>query len=549
MTKPPAALFFAAFAVCALPAFAADACASLKTAQLHGTTITLAEHTETRLTPPYGSPISKLPGFCRVAGILRPTADSAIKFEVWMPEAGWNGRLLGTGNGGFAGSIYYDQMANMLRQGYAVTGSDAGHEAEGEDAAFSYHHPEKVKDFGWRAVHLNALRAKEILTAYYGHPQQKAYFDACSDGGREALMEAQRFPEDYDGILAGAPANNWAHMLSSGVDVLQTTLRDPAGYISSYKLPAITRAALAACDAQDGLKDGIVSDPQSCHFDPSVLLCKEGDNLQCLTAPQVTTLKKLYSGGVDSHGRSIFPGFTPGDEAGAWKSWILGSGPGSGGGSSYSQNYFRYMVTGDPSWSVMSASVDESLKAAVKNTSEPLDSTNPDLSRFAARGGKLIVYHGWNDPAISPYNAIQYWQSVQDTMGSEKANGMMQLYMVPGMEHCLGGPGPNSFGQLSVAAAAGPGTGALDLLQAWVEKDQRPAAILAAKSLAKAVPESDAKPAAKAGVRPTARKGIKPATSPAAVSYMVRPLCPYPQQARYDGTGDPNRAASFHCAK
>ena len=553
MNKRFAVLLFAAFAVCALPASAADLCASLKSAQLPDTSITLAEHSESKLLPPYGSPLSKLPAFCRVAGVLHPTSDSQIKFEVWMPEQGWNGRLLGTGNGGFAGSIYYDQMANMLRQGYAVTGSDAGHEAEGEDGAFSYHHPEKVKDFGWRAVHLNVLRAKEILTAYYGHPQNKAYFDGCSDGGREALMEAQRFPEDYDGILAGAPANNWAHMLSSGIDVLQTTLRDPAGYISSYKLPAITRATLAACDAQDGVKDGVISDPQSCHFDPKVLLCKDGDNLQCLTAPQVTTLTKLYTGGVDSHGKSIFPGFAPGDEAASWRSWVVGSGPGGGGGPQYAQNYFRYMVTGDPGWSVMSASVDESLRNAVAATGETLDSTDPDLSRFAARGGKLIVYHGWNDPAISPYNAIGYWQSVQTAMGPEKADGVMQLYMVPGMEHCLGGPGPNSFGQLSLPAAAGLGTGALDVLEAWVEKAEAPQTILALKAAAVTAPESDSKPVrrhaggTRSGVVTTSRKAT--AKPVATAGNMVRPLCPYPQQARYDGTGNPNLAASFHCGK
>ncbi len=548
MTRLSLALLFAATLFAASPLFAAD-CAAMKSVALPDTTITLAVRAEGGLLPPYGAPIAKLPAFCRVAGVLHPTADSVIKFEVWMPEEGWNGRLLGTGNGGFAGSIYYDHMANMLRRGYAVTGSDAGHEADGEDAAFSYRHPEKVKDFGWRAVHLNSLRAKEILTAYYGHPQQKAYFDACSDGGREALMEAQRFPEDYDGILAGAPANNWAHMLSSGVDVVQTTLRDPAGYISSYKLPAITRAALAACDARDGLKDGIVSDPLSCHFDPEVLLCKDGDNLQCLTAPQVATLKKLYSGGVDSRGKSIFPGFVPGDEAGAWKSWIVGSGPGSGGGSSYAQNYFRYMVTGDPKWSVLSANVDESLREAVDKTSGALDSTNPDLSRFAARGGKLIVYHGWNDPAISPWNAIQYWQSVLDNMGGEKADTFLQLYMAPGMEHCLGGPGPNSFGQLSLPAAGGPGTGALDLLQLWVEKNEKPKSILAAKMIAQGGPETDSKLPAKAAARTPGRKGAKAATTTAAATYMVRPLCPWPQQAHYNGTGDPNRPTSFYCSK
>ncbi len=505
------------------PAFAAD-CASLKSTTLADTTITTAEHAEGNFVPPYGEP-GKLPAFCRVAGVFHPTSDSIIKFEVWMPEQGWNGRLLGVGNGGFAGTIGYRQLAAMLARGYAVAGSDAGHEADAEDAAFAYHHPEKVVDFGWRAVHLTAVHAKELLAAFYGKPQQKAYFDACSDGGREALMEAQRFPDDYDGILAGAPANNWAHMVSSGVDVAQTTLRDPAGYISSLKTPAISQAALSACDAQDGVKDGIISNPESCHFDPSVLLCKNGDSLSCLTAPQLTTLKKLYSGGVDSRGKSIFPGFVPGDEAGSWKSWILGDGPGGGGGPNYANNYFRYMVNGDPAWSVLNASIDDSLRQAVAKTSAAIDSMDPDLGAFAAKGGKLIVYHGWNDPAISPWNSINYYKSVQQKMGPDAASKVMQLYMVPGMEHCIGGPGPNLFGQLSAPGAGGAGSGALDLLELWVEKDQQPTQILAMKPL----------PA-------------KDAAKDAAPAYMVRPLCPYPQKAVYDGSGDPNAAASFKCS-
>ena len=521
----------------------ATECGTLKSASLSDTTIVLAEHAEGTLKLPYGNPLSKLPSLCRVAGVLHPTPDSSIKFEVWMPEQGWNGRLLGTGNGGFAGTIYYDQMASMLRQGYAVAGTDAGHEAEAEDAAFAYHHPEKVEDFGWRAVHLTAVRAKELVVAFYGRPQQKAYFDSCSDGGREALMEAQRFPEDYDGILAGAPANNWAHMVTSGIDVQQITLRDPGGYIGALKLPAISRAALAACDAQDGVADGIISDPEACHFDPKVLLCKEGDALSCLTAPQVTTLQKLYSGGIDSHGKSIFPGFTPGDEAGAWRSWILGDGPGGGGGNNYLNNYFRYMVTGDPTWTALTANVDASLRQAMEKTSAALDATSPDLSAFAGHGGRLMMYHGWNDPAISPWNSINYRNAVIQSMGSEKADEVMQLYMVPGMEHCAGGPGPNVLGQLSFPGAAGHGTGALDLLQLWVENNQKPQMILAAKEL----PGSSQ---AGTPTRPARAKTSKStAAKPAAPNYMIRPLCPYPLQARYDGTGSANRPSSFHCTK
>ena len=190
------------------------------------------------------------------------------------------------------------------------------------------------------------------MNAYYGEKAEKAYFDSCSDGGREALMEAQRFPEDYDGILAGAPANAWSHMLSASVDVAQKTFGDPQSYISSMKLPAIQRASLQACDASDGVKDGFISNPAKCHFDPAVLLCKAADSLDCLTQPQVNSVKKYYAGGQDGHGQLLFPGFSMGDEK-SWGAWIVGHGPGSGSGPGYVQNYFRYMVTGDPKFNIL----------------------------------------------------------------------------------------------------------------------------------------------------------------------------------------------------
>src|ERR1700761_6904984 len=274
-------LLFAGFAAAAR----AEDCGALKNLQLPETTITSAQ------TVTSGSlrgnelprPMHGLPEFCRVTGVLRPSSDSSIGFEVWLPTHGWNGRFLGVGNGGFAGSIGYDGLAGNLKRGFATAGSDAGHKADGEDASWAYQHPEKIKDFGWRAVHLTAERSKAVINAYYGKNADKAYFDSCSDGGREALMEAQRFPKDYDGILAGAPANNWVHLISSGVDVAQSTIGNPRSYVSSQKLPAIQRASLAACDAQDGVQDGFINDPAQCHFDPAVLLCKEGDALDCLT--------------------------------------------------------------------------------------------------------------------------------------------------------------------------------------------------------------------------------------------------------------------------
>ena len=515
----------AAFLMLQAPAsLLAANCDALKSLTLPDTTITMAERvTSGDVTAPAEAPMHGLPAFCRVAGVMRPTPDSEIAFEVWMPENDWNGRFLGVGNGGFAGTIGYRGLSGNLRRGFATAGSDTGHKADAEDASWAYGHPEKVKDFGWRAVHLTAAISKDIVKAYYSKPIEKAYFDSCSDGGREALMEAQRFPEDYDGILAGAPANNWSRMVASGVDIAQSTIGDPRAYISSLKLPAIQQASLAACDASDGLKDGIVSDPANCHFDPSVLLCKDADSLNCLTQPQVNALKKFYAGGQDSHGNSTFPGFVPGDEAGGWGDWVLGHGPGSGAGSGYVQNFFRYMVTNDTKWNVLTANVDESIEKSIAVTSKDLDSTDPDLSRFASRGGKLIIYHGWNDPAISPWNSIAYFKSVEQEMGEPKTESFLRLYMAPGVEHCAGGPGPSAFGQLGIPTAKDPKFGIFDSLQNWVEKGIPAADVIATKY----APDEHGE-----------NKVV-----------MTRPLCPYPAIAKYNGSGDPNGAASFACTK
>jgi feruloyl esterase len=336
-------------------------------------------------------------------------------------------------------------------------------------------------------------------------------------------MKAQRFPEDFDGILAGAPANFWTHLLAAAVELVQSMYgADPAAYIPSTKLPAIQAAALAACDAQDGVRDGIISDPLRCHFDPSVLLCKGKDSRDCLTAPQLSTLKKLYAGAEDSHGKQIFPGFMPGAEDGpnGWAPWITGSAPGKGSGPVYAENYFRYMVFQDPAWNLLSANVDVAEAAADEKTRAILNATDPDLSRFKDRGGKLILYHGWNDPAISPLNTIDYYSAVVAKMGAKNADSFVRLYMVPGMQHCFPGPGPNSFGQTGHPTAKGMAYGVFDAVEAWVEKGTAPGDVIATKY-----------------VDDDISKGVQ----------MTRPLCPYPQIAKYKGTGDTNDAANFVC--
>jgi feruloyl esterase len=512
-----ACLFFASAPLL----FAAD-CASLRNLQLTDTKITLAEPVTSGVLAiaDAGAPMHDLPAFCRVAGEFHPASDSKIRFEVWLPAQGWNGRLLGGGNGGFAGSIYYGQLAGYLKRGFAVAGTDAGHQAEGTDATWAYGHPEKVKDFGWRAIHVTAERAKQILNAYYGKAVDKAYFDACSDGGREALMEAQRFPEDYDGILAGAPANAWSTMLAAGASAMQSLFGDPAAYVPDRKLPALQRAALAACDELDGVKDGVITDPAKCHFDPQVLLCKVEDSAQCLTQAQVDSVRALYGGIKDEQGKTMFPGYSMGDET-SWKAWIVGEDPGSSLSSQFVQNYFRYMVADDPKMNVLTARVGELLHASREKEAAALDSTDPDLSRFAARGGKLILYHGWNDPAISPGNSVAYYESVEQAMGQEKVQGFVQLYMIPGMEHCGGGPGASSFGQFGQETVKGPKYGLFDSLENWVEKGSPNEDVVATKYAA------------------GANGSMKAA--------FTRPLCAYPKVARYKGSGETSDAANFAC--
>ncbi len=513
--------FACLLAECSSLLFAAD-CASLKNLNAADTAITVAEAVTSGAPdlPNAAAPLRDLPAFCRVAGEIRPSSDSKIQFEVWLPQQGWNGRLLGAGNGGFAGSMSYLELAGYLKRGFAVAATDAGHQGEGTDASWAYGHPEKVKDFGWRAIHLTAQTAKQILNSYYGKPADKAYFDACSDGGREALMEAQRFPEDYDGILAGAPANAWSSLLAAGGNAMQALAGDPKAYIPDRKLPAIQRASLAACDALDGVKDNVIGDPGKCRFDPQVLLCKGEDSADCLTQPQVDTLNKLYAGFTDGQGRTFFSGFSMGDETG-WKEWVVGEDPEASLGSRFVRNYFRYMVTGDPRANVLTISMDQLLKQSKEKGAADLDATDPDLSRFAARGGKLILYHGWNDPAISPGNAVSYFESVEKQLGKKKTDTFVRLYMVPGMEHCLNGPGASAFGQFGMETARGSRYGLFDSLESWVEKGSPEEDVFATK--------------------------YEPGANGAMKAAFTRPLCAYPKVAHYKGSGDTSDAVNFTC--
>lgn len=468
-----------------------------------------------------------LPSFCRAVLDLTPAPGSHIKVEVWLPEKNWNGKFRGQGNGGFAGQIDYSGLATAVSQGYATAATDTGHTGEGTNADWALGHPEQITDFGYRAVHEMTLKGKELLARFYGKSASHAWFASCSDGGREALMEAQRFPQDYDGIVAGAPAYNWSRLLVNAVHNSQALLQNPASYIPPSKLPAIASAVLNACDAKDGVKDGILKAPNQCRFDPSLLLCHGADTNACLTPPQVESLRVLYDGARDSQGKLVYPGYLPGSELGpgGWQLWITGAAPRTSLMYLFGTHYFADMVYRNPAWDYTTFNVDQGLADALRQTSHDLDATNPDLTAFAQRGGKLILYHGWNDPAISAYGTIDYFNQVRSTMGAGKADSFVRLFMVPGMQHCMGGPGADSFGQFGPATVFGPDDAEHDIILAlenWVEKGRAPDRLIAAHT--------------------TGEGAARTVT-------MTRPLCAWPRTAHYRGTGDPNDAASFSCVE
>lgn len=505
----------------AAPVLAGD-CAGLAKLNLPATTITVAEEVTAGSFQPQGAQgLKDLPAFCRAAGIIKPSSDSEIRFETWMPAKGWNSKFQGVGNGGFAGSISYAGLADAVRHGYAAASTDTGHQGGGTDAGWAIGHPEKLIDFGHRAIHEMTVRGKAITEAFYGSKPKRSYFSSCSNGGRQALMEAQRYPEDYDGIIAGAPANNWTHLLGLAASNMQATAGNASAYIPQKKLPAIEAAALAACDKLDGVDDDVVENPAACRFDPGVLLCSGAENDKCLTEPQVKALRKLYDGLRDSKGKLLYPGYSMSGEAeiGGWGPWITGAEPEKSLLFAFGTGYFKSMVYGDPAWDYKKFSVDADFKTGVAKTAGILDATDPDLRRFQARGGKLILYHGWCDAAIPAQAAIDYYESVKKKMGAKKAAEFVRLFMVPGMQHCGGGAGPNLFGQFGAAQGDARGNIAA-ALERWVEEGVAPEEIVAAKS--------------KGAAGPVVR---------------TRPLCAYPKAAKYKGSGSTDEAANFACVE
>jgi len=456
-----------------------------------------------------------VPAYCRVTGLLRPE----IAFEVSLP-AKWNGRFYMIGNGGHAGESLEDpsrtsQRDAALQVGFAVGQTNTGHDSRKEPGAtFVLSNPQKAIDYAYRAVHLTAVTAKEIAKDYYAKPVSRAYWNSCSNGGRQGLIEAQRFPKDFDGIVANAP---WLDQTGFTIGAMwnQKALSDAP--VPPAKLNLLAEKVMAKCDAVDGLKDGLIDDPRKCSFDPArdVPACSAGnDGMDCLTAAQASTIAKIYGGPV-SNGKPFFPGFEPGSEAimpaffgggssSGWLNMIVSAQPdGKSADFGLAENTMRYLVhkPPKPDYDYKTFDYDRDI-SMLDEWGRQADAKNPDLSKFKKRGGKLLMTYGWADSILQPMMGVNYFEQAVAKNGPDTTD-FFRLFMVPGMAHCSGGIGPDRHDAVTAVIN-------------WVEKGKAPETMRASRVVDNKV-------------------------------VRTRPLCPYPQVARYRGTGSTDEAASFNC--
>jgi feruloyl esterase len=462
--------------------------------------------------------------FCRVVGTVTPTSDSHIGFEVWLPPAGqWNGKFQGEGSGGSAGAISTGAMLVALNAGYATMSTDNGHITDtaqkngGSEQTWALGHPEKMLDFAFRAMHLSTIAGKAVTRDFYGRSAGQAYFVGCSQGGHHALMEASRYPADYDGIVAGAPAWHWANQMVNATWNSQAALKDPSA-ITAESVAILHNAVIAACDKLDGLEDGIISDARRCHFDPASLLCKPGSAPgTCLTQPQIDAANRIYQGVHKSDGTALFQGFARGSEL-KWPQMWASKTP---GGSSW--DFWRYSVFQNPQFRNIDFDFDRDADRGLSTVRAGMRvadiyNVKPDLSAFRARGGKLIIYHGWADEQVTPYASLDFYAHMVAEQNQDGTDAFLRMFMLPGISHCSGGPGAGNIGGATPALSHDPEHDVVAALDAWVVKHRAPAQLIAAHL-------DDNKKVDR-----------------------TRPLCPFPQEARYKGTGDSNDAGSFICA-
>lgn len=510
-------------------------CENLSGLKLADTTITTAESVAPgAFTPPRPNSKPVPVAFCRVAGSIKPTSDSDIKFEVWLPpQTTWTGRYESVGNGGFAGSIRYDSMLNPLLGGTAVASTDDGHSGPG--ATWALGHPEKIADYGYRAVHVTAETSKAITKAYYGSAPKYAYFVGCSKGGGEAHTEAQRFPKDFDGIVAMAPANRFPDLFTSFAWAESLNLADKAGYLSAADIEKIGPAVVNACDAADGVKDGLITNPLKCNPSPEAL---------GLTSAQLKTYNTIREGPKTSDGKQFYPGQAYGAEVVGWRANITGpsfdEARSRASFSTYGNGFFANMVYTDANWDFKNFDMAKAAADAEKAVGKVLKADDVHFAEFRKRGGKFIQLHGWADALVTPLGSTDFYDKVvaaqaggngkkpvgtsgspgvNDNAALTKTQEWYRMFLAPGVGHCAGGPGPNQFGQ-----NGGNGDAQHDAVVAmyqWVEKGTAPTRIIATKF-----------------VGDDREKGVA----------MTRPLCVYPQVAKYKGSGDTNDAASFVCS-
>jgi feruloyl esterase len=440
---------------------------------------------------------ANLSAFCRVKATLRPTADSDIKIEVWLPADTWNGRLEAVGNGAFQSTISYGALAQAVKSGYAGVGSNTGH--EGNSGAVLIGHPEKVIDWGNRAVHEMTLAAKAVVTARYGSPAKYSYWNSCSTGGRQGLVAAEYYPNDFDGLAVGDAANPMTRNQASTLYGSLTMNKSAASSMSPAKWDAYRQAVVNACDASDGVKDGLLNNPLSCHFKPQQMLCKNGDHDDCLTAAQIAALNTLLAGMKNPRtGEQLHAGWPVGAHP---ANFVVGPKP-----EDVAIDTFR-VIFQDPAWDFHTMDFDRDIARSDQLGNPVMNAADPSrLKALFAHGGKLFMYHGWDDGSITPLQAIRYYnKAVEANGGRQKTYGSIRLFMVPGMGHCQGGEGPNEFDKMEV-------------ISQWTEQGKAPDRIIAAHSTDHKVDRT-------------------------------RPLCPYPQIAKYQGAGSTDDAASFVCAK
>jgi len=496
------------------PPLTAVQCAALKGANLPDTTVELAAVVSgPSFTPPGTTALNDLPSFCRVVTVTKP----AVRVETWLPMTTWNGKFQGVGNGGTAGIISYSALATGIRRGYATSSTDTGHVSkDSADSSWALGRPDLVADFGHRGLHVMTESGKALTKTLYATPPTRSYYVGCSKGGQQGLMEAQRYPADYDGLVAGAPAQNATRSYLAGhLWAALATDKDPESYIPSPKMKVLAQAVTAACDAVDGVTDGVIDDPRKCHFDPGTIVCRAGqDPATCLTTKQAIAVKQIWAGATNSRGERLYPGYMPGAEAGAggtWERYVSGDGPGDGRHFQLADGFLKYVLFQNPNYDFRSFSYDTDLPMALKKLSPMLDAMDPNLRPLQQRGGKLIVYHGWNDPSIPVLNSIDYYESVVSALGKGKSReaalaetqAFYRMFLVPGMQHCSGGPGTDNFDMLTA-------------LENWVEKGQAPSGLVAMDG------------------NPNANR--------------TRPVCEYPKWPKFTGApGTESSAASFTC--